>query len=228
MALFTGSQLRRRLGPYDRAKVVFERLIQPTQAEIPPMLIDDFMPKYDAVERHEIAIEAPATEVYGALRELDFRDLMLVKILFLIRGLPSLLSGRKNRQAATGPLTLDSLIRIGFVYLAELPGTELVLGVTGRFWHPVDNIASYPKESFGEPVPPGLARAVWIFAVTEDDGLTTLITETRILCADRSSRRKFRLYWMLVRPFSGLIRILLLRRVRSSCGSTQRDDSRSG
>jgi hypothetical protein len=188
------------------------------------MLIDDFMPVFDAVERHEITFRAPATEVFGALKKLDLRDLSLVKILFLVRGLPSLLAGRKNRQAATGPLTLESLIEVGFVVLAEEPEKELLLGVTGRFWHPVDNIAPYPKKSFGEPVPPGLARAVWNFAVTEDDELTTLTTETRILCADRSSRRKFRRYWMLVRPFSGLIRILMLRRVRSSCESTQRED----
>ena len=35
----------------------------------------------------------------------------------------------------------------------------------------------------------------------------------RILCLDPRSSRRFRLYWRLVRPFSGLIRIAMLRAV---------------
>jgi hypothetical protein len=42
---------------------------------------------------------------------------------------------------------------------------------------------------------------------------TLLTTETRIWCADGRARRRFALYWALVRPFSGLIRILMLRAV---------------
>ena len=181
------------------------------------MLIDDFMPEFDAVERHSIHIAASATHVYGTLQEIDFGDLMLARVLLAIRGLPSFLSGRKKGDVPTGPLTLDSLRQVGFVVLAEDPGKELLWGVTGRFWQPIDNIAFYPKESYGAPVPAGLARAVWNFAVTEGDNITILTTETRILCGDRSSRRKFKTYWALVRPFSGLIRILMLRSVRRAC-----------
>jgi hypothetical protein len=41
-----------------------------------------------------------------------------------------------------------------------------------------------------------------------------LATETRVLCLDDSSRRKFKLYWTLIAPFSGLIRNEALRVVK--------------
>jgi hypothetical protein len=38
------------------------------------------------------------------------------------------------------------------------------------------------------------------------DGRSRLITETRVAADDERSRRLFRLYWLAIRPFSGLIR----------------------
>ncbi len=43
---------------------------------------------------------------------------------------------------------------------------------------------------------------------------SSLSTETRVHVADPPARRKFRRYWFVIRPFSGLIRILLLRAAR--------------
>jgi hypothetical protein len=54
------------------------------------------------------------------------------------------------------------------------------------------------------------------------DGATTLSTETRILCTDDRNRRRFRRYWAVVRPFSGLIRIELLRIVRREAEARSR------
>jgi hypothetical protein len=46
----------------------------------------------------------------------------------------------------------------------------------------------------------------------QPDGLTLLVTETRVFCPDRASLLKFTPYWLLIRPVSGLIR----RRILSS------------
>ena len=43
---------------------------------------------------------------------------------------------------------------------------------------------------------------------------TTLSTETRVLATDEASRRAFRRYWLVIRPFSGLIRRVWLRAIR--------------
>jgi hypothetical protein len=44
--------------------------------------------------------------------------------------------------------------------------------------------------------------------------LERLSTETRIAYFDSAARRKFRLYWTLVGPFSGLLRRVLLTGVQ--------------
>ena len=44
---------------------------------------------------------------------------------------------------------------------------------------------------------------------------TRLFTETRVRCLGRSSRRWFRLYWLVIRPFSGLLRRAMLSGIRA-------------
>jgi hypothetical protein len=38
-----------------------------------------------------------------------------------------------------------------------------------------------------------------------------------VVCGDRASRRKFGLYWGLVGPFSGLVRLAMLQAIRRTC-----------
>ena len=47
----------------------------------------------------------------------------------------------------------------------------------------------------------------------EGPATTRLVTETRVQCLDAASSRRFGLYWVVVRPFSGLIRRAMLRAV---------------
>ena len=80
------------------------------------------------------------------------------------------------------------------------------------------NILPFNQEYFQGPVPPGLARAVLNFFVQEVGPERTLLsTETRVLCGDTVSRWKFRAYWEVIKPFSGLIRLIMLRVVRQAC-----------
>ena len=181
------------------------------------MIIDRFMPVFDAVERHEITIEAAPDQVLRHLWEFDFGSIPLVKILLGLRGLPAYLFKPQTRNLSRQPMTLDALKNFGFVELVIDHDNEVVLGVTGKFWQPVNNIESTTSTDYRAPVPPGLARAIWNFSVSPTSPGTILATETRIHCGDRSSRWKFRSYWCLVRPFSGLVRILILRAIRRSC-----------
>lgn len=111
-----------------------------------------------------------------------------------------------------------TIIERGFGQLAEEPGREVVLGVEGQFWRPAGAILPFSEEMFCEPVQPGFARGVWNFAVQDaGQGLTVLSTETRVICGDAASRLKFRAYWIVVRPFSGLIRVIMLKAVKKAC-----------
>jgi hypothetical protein len=90
----------------------------------------------------------------------------------------------------------------------------------GRFWRLDGNIQPFRPEDFtGEP-PSGFAKAVWNIAVQDRSAAgkpVRVVTETRVVCADRASKLKFGLYWGLVRPFSGLIRIIMLRAIQRTC-----------
>ncbi|MEQ1645742.1 MAG: hypothetical protein ABL959_19990 [Pyrinomonadaceae bacterium] len=60
----------------------------------------------------------------------------------------------------------------------------------------------------------GYAKAVWNFSLDPDGDATRLTTETRIKCLDDGSRRSFGFYWTFVQPFSGIIRMEMLRAIK--------------
>ncbi len=182
------------------------------------MLIDTFVSEFDAAETHNIEISAPSPEVYEALWRVDLASSMIVKALLLLRSLPGSIFRPAKWRFPRLRLTLEDLIESGFGKLDEEPGCEVVLGVEGRFWRPAGNLDPFRRKGFEEPVREGRARAVWNFAVKEQgEGMTMLSTETRVVCGDPGSRAKFLFYWRFVGPFSGLIRITMLRSVRAEC-----------
>jgi hypothetical protein len=184
------------------------------------MLIDRFMPRWDARERHRIRVRAAPEAVYAALRTADLARHPLVRALLALRALPAVLADRSRRrelrERAARPITLAAFEEQGFRVLAEDPPRELVIGLEGAFWTPAGDLRPVDPLTFAGPVPPGVARAAWNFSVDRvDDRSCVLRTETRILTGDAAARRRFRLYWTLVRPGSGLIRRIMLRSIRA-------------
>lgn len=178
------------------------------------MLIDSFAPTPDAVEIHSIVINASRATVYHELRTADLGQSVIIKSLLALRSIPGYIARPcalpQNRQ-----ITMQTLMDSGFGLLAEKPGEEIVLGITGRFWRPAGNVSPFNRPDFDRPVRAGFARGVWNFSVSEPTpGQTLLTTETRVICGDPASRRKFLAYWLVVRPFSGLIRLIMLKNVR--------------
>lgn len=192
------------------------------------MLIDSFAPRPDATEIHKLEIAATRETVYQALWTTDLGDSLIIKGLLALRSLPAFILSRKCRPRASRKITLQTMIDVGFGQLAEEPGREIVLGIMGRFWRPTGNTQPFNREDFLRPVPAGIARAVWNFTVEEAAANRTILsTETRITCGDKASRMKFRAYWLFVRPFSGLIRLVMLRAVRRACEEARPAAARS-
>jgi hypothetical protein len=143
--------------------------------------LDAYLPAYEFSERHRIRIDAPPERIDGAFREVTLAELPVSRVLFALRGLP-----RRGRFVERVP---------GRV-LEDAPGEGLVLGLRGQFWRPRGGDDGGPA-----------AEAVADFRL-EPGGLAT---ETRIHVEDPAARRRFRRYWRVIRPFSGLIRIEYLR-----------------
>jgi hypothetical protein len=80
--------------------------------------------------------------------------------------------------------------------LDDASGEGVVRGLQGDFWR---------LRGGGDS-----CEAVFDFRIANG----RISTETRVHVADRAARRKFARYWRVVRPFSGLTRILFLREVR--------------
>ena len=147
--------------------------------------LDRFLPAYDVAARYAVTVDAEAAAVDRALREVTFADVPFVRALLFARGL-----GR-GRSDETVIAALGRLARV----LEDVPGEGVVFSLTGQFWR-----------LRGRGRGPA-ATAVVDFRA----GPGRLTTETRVHLPDPSARRKFARYWRVVGPFSGLIRILVLR-----------------
>lgn len=181
-----------------------------------PVLLDTVIPRYDARERHEVIVQARQSAVYSRVRTTDFRQSRVITALLTMRAIPQLVGrGTPIRAGSDYPITLDSFIESGATIIGERAGHEIVFGITGPFWEPRPKITPVHVDEFRAGPPPGTAYAAWSFSVNAvDERHCRLTTETRVLTGDESSRRRFRAYWMFVRPFSGLIRRQMLRAIR--------------
>ena len=167
-------------------------------------LLSEVLPEFDFRERHARSIDAPPERVFAAVRELSADDTPVVRLLFRLRGL----------GGDTGRPIFQQMERFGFAVVAEEPGRELVVAAIGQPWRLRGG--SRPRgadfRTFAEP---GYAKMAlnWRF----EDG--TLSTETRVQLTDARARRLFRRYWLVIRPFSGLVRRAWLRAIARRAGA---------
>jgi hypothetical protein len=192
------------------------------------MLLDDYLPEFDVRTSYTTRITASPARVYASLWTVNFDHWGVTRALYAVRTLPSFLARpretlrRFHDELFRKPFTLDAMLSEGFALLEERPGEELVLGTVGRFWRARGELCATSPVRFRAPAPAGTAKAAWNFEVRiRTDGATELRTETRVLCADVATRRRFLAYWTLIRPFSGLIRQEMLAAVRSAAESRQ-------
>jgi hypothetical protein len=156
--------------------------------------VADALPKYHHRERHSLHVEASPEAALAAARETQLDDVPLVAALFRLRGL----GGAGGRPIWT------AMAARGF----RLHDPETLV-LVGRPWSPRGGIRAV--EDFARFDEPGYAKlGLDLRALPEGTG-ARLETETRIFLTDAAARRRFALYWVAVRPFSGLIRRLWLR-----------------
>jgi len=172
------------------------------------MLLDEFLPEYDFCERHETFIEAPPEVVRRAADSWRPESSRLWRWLVRLRGLGSLNGTLREWGEANG-----------FLRLAETDD-EVVYGQAGRFWAPNERAALVsPRtvEEFRRLTDPSCAVAAMNILIECDASRrgTHLFTETRVRCLGASSRRWFRLYWLAIRPYSGLLRRSMLRGIKA-------------
>ena len=178
------------------------------------MLLSEALPEYDFSERHQRRVDASPEAVFAAIRSVTLAETPIARTLMRLRGL---------RAGSKRPL-VDEMDSEGFVQLTEEPLRELVYTAIGQPWRPLGGRRPV-AEDFGAFAEPGYAKMGFNFRL--EDGV--LSTETRVLLTDERSRKAFRRYWLLIRPFSGLIRREWLRAIdtRASRESASADPRRA-
>lgn len=139
---------------------------------------------HEFVTRHAVAADGDAAALDRALREVTFGDVPLVRALVFVRGL-----GLPRREQKV----LEAIGRRGAV-VEDVPGEGMAVSLDGQFW----------RLRGSGPEPAATARVRF----RAQDGV--LSTETRVQVPE-ASRRRFARYWRVVRPFSGFIRMQVLR-----------------
>ncbi len=165
--------------------------------------LDTFLPQFDVNEIHSISLACSAERALELALTAPAAPGRLVATLFRARGLPP----------ATSVQGLFD--QMGFETLSTSP-TEVVLGATGAPWRPTGGLRSFADAR------PGTVRVAVDIRATAVAGGCILSTETRVLAVDDDARRAFLRYWVVVGPFSALIRRRWLRAARDA---TRRDAS---
>ncbi|WP_066852268.1 hypothetical protein [Halodesulfovibrio spirochaetisodalis] len=163
-------------------------------------LIDRYLPEYTFSEYHEIVVNSPIEEVYEVTKNVDLSKSTLIVALFKLRGLP------------TRRMNLQGLIDdIGLSRLAENYPMEHLIGfLATNHVVPIADAKEFLAHSLSTKV-----KVALNFSLSEiSPGLTKVTTETRILCLSKVTRRIFKTYWLVLKPFSSMIRKRMLKIVK--------------
>ncbi len=180
------------------------------------MRLDQFLPEYHFSEYHVVRVNAPPEIVFKAIKQVDMSESSLIKGLLALRLLPYVFKSGKKPDFHSA-IALGDFIKMGFIKLTEVSPDEMILGLAGQFWKPTVQLRAIPPDRFRHFHKPGLCKAVWNLRVRPDGpGRALLSTTTRIHCLGSKARILFTCYWSIIRPFSGLIRMMLLHLIRQA------------
>jgi hypothetical protein len=194
------------------------------------MLIDRFLPRFDATLIEHTVADADRATTWRALRELDLMQIHtpLMDAAMFVRGVPARVAARFGRPAPPEPprhlpLTGGGPGMEGWLSLGENPEREIALGAVGRFWRPdIEwyDVSEMTPQQFAEFDEPGWGRVAANLSLRPYGTARTLISyEARTAVGDPAAARRFRLYWALVRPFVSHIMRAALAAVRRSAES---------
>jgi hypothetical protein len=188
--------------------------VQTKTVSAPATKLDEWMPSWQFDEEHTIHVDAPPEKVFAAIREVRANEIFLFRTLTAIRrcgkpGPESIMNAPEEK-----PL-LDVATATTFIYLADDPPRELVVGTVVAAPRGIHAPAKLTPEVFRKTLPPGVALATMNFLVTPDDrGGSTITSVTRVSGNSPSIVRRFAVYWRIIHPGSDIIRRTWLRAIK--------------
>ena len=158
-------------------------------------LIDDWLPDYDVGERHDVALPLESEQALRLALATPAASDRVVRTLISARGM------------AARDETIERFFAAHrFVVLDRSP-THWVAGAVGAVWRPRGGLVRLADaEAWRASSVPGTIKGAVEFRADTIPGGSRLTTETRVKAIDERARRAFRLYWLAIGPFSGLVR----------------------
>ena len=175
------------------------------RAEQADALLDCFMPVYEVADRHAIDVQASPATTLAAACQLELFRLPLVHAIFRLREL--LLRATPIPWQQTRGL-IDEARAMGWVLLAEVPNSEVVMGAVTKPWEADVTFRSVPPEQFAAFDEPGYVKIAWTLRADPAGTGSVFRTETRAASTDAVARARFRRYWLVLSPGIRLIRRL--------------------
>jgi hypothetical protein len=174
----------------------------------PNDLLDQFLPDYDVIERHQICVRAPAAITLAAAREQDLAASPPIRAIFRAR---ELILGATPDEHSQPRGLIRQVQSLGWLVLAERTEREIVMGAVTRPWEPNVTFRGVSPEEFAAFDEPDYVKIVWNLRADPLGACESLFrTETRATATDAAARAKFRWYWSVFSPGIRLIRWLSL------------------
>ena len=177
-----------------------------------PSLIDQALPDWQWREYHQRLVSARPESVWQACLDARMGELLITRPLMLLRGL--------GRGLGQNGVILETMPPRR---IAMTPRDEILMGLIFPT-HGKLSLIRQPGSISGlnDARGAGLVRQVVNVRLQATPDGTLLSTETRAIANDDQARRRFALYWALIRPASGLIRHDILRAIaRRADGRTR-------
>jgi hypothetical protein len=175
-------------------------------------VLEQFIPRPDVQDRHEVTIRAPAGMVLELARNFDLQSIFMIRAIFWLRA--RMLGAKRERQPRRSGLVADMLL-MGWLRLAEEPNHFFVAGAACQPWQADVIFSPIPPEQFAAFTEPDRVKIAWTLeADALEPALTRFATETRAVATDDQARKKFRRYWRAFGMGALLIRRLLLPALR--------------
>jgi len=160
--------------------------------------LDRFQPTWHLNEVHTLHIGAARDRVMTAAATVTWGEACMARALSMVIG---------NRLPGDRPI-IDSFG--GLAGALDRSDDELLFGAIDPVTADPGTLKGLSAEEFRAFAEPGYAKIAFNFRYAAD----VLSTETRVTLTDQRSRLLFGLYWLLIRPGSGITRISMLRAIR--------------
>ena len=175
-------------------------------------LLHSYLPEHQLSERHLIRVIAPPARELDMASQLHVTDFPVARLLLYLRAIPARIAAALGKPSAR---RIDARFGLhDFTVLGRDGEQEFALGLVGRFWESAGGLIHVEASAFRTFSEPDIAKLVMTFVARPEGADTLLTTRTCVHCSSTTALRRFTPYWILIRMPSGLIRRMMLQRIK--------------